>query len=85
MLLPSHHGASKLTPQPGVAEFPPPQPELPSSLRPLDSETASDHLGLRHALQPRAAELPLFHLGVDEVISPQFGTTELPPGTTVSA
>ena len=53
--------------------------ELPSFHCPLDSGTAPDHLGLRYASQPRAAELPLFQLGVDEVMSPQSKTTELPP------
>ena len=81
MLIPSRLqlGATKLTPQPGVAELPPPQPGA-AKLPPFsDSGTASDHLGLRYAPQPRAVELPLFQLGVDEVISPQSRSTELPP------
>ena len=54
-------------------------PELSSSLRPLDSGTASDHLGQRQAPQHKATELPLSQRGVDEVLIPKPRATELAP------
>ena len=44
---------------------------MPSSTRPLDSGTVFDHLGMHQAPQPRAAELPLSQLEVDEFLPPQ--------------
>ena len=79
---PSQPGDTELRlSQPGATEAPCSlglRLEPPSSLR-LSLKSAPDHLGLRHASQPRVAELPLFRLGVDEVISPQSKTTQLPP------